>query len=63
MDMVTQAYTYVLTGTSVQSGWVFTRDTEDTKSFIDSIVNTTCALLFPLALSLLFPVMLYTLVL
>ena len=46
-----------------QSGYIFTRATEDSKSFVDSIINTTSALLFPLALSLLFPVMLYSLVL
>lgn len=28
MDLVTQAYTYMVSGTKVQSGWIFTRDTE-----------------------------------
>jgi len=39
------------------------RATDESKSFVDSIINTTSALIFPLALSLLFPVMLYSLVL
>jgi hypothetical protein len=47
----------------VQSGWVAMRDTSGGSSFVDSIINTVAALIFPLALSLLFPVMLYGLVL
>lgn len=66
--MVVQAYGYLVTslaGTpkTFQSGYIFTRDTESTKSFVDSIINTVSALIFPIALSLLFPVMLYGLVL
>lgn len=39
------------------------RDSSSTSSFLDSLINTVAALIFPLALSLLFPVMLYGLVL
>jgi ABC-type multidrug transport system fused ATPase/permease subunit len=39
------------------------RDSTSTSSFLDSLINTVAALIFPLALSLLFPVMLYGLVL
>ena len=46
-----------------QSGFIFTRDTASTKGFVDNIINTISALIFPIALSLLFPVMLYGLVL
>lgn len=68
-DLVTHAYGYLVnqnkTGTPLnyQSGYVFTRDTASTKSFVDNIINTISALIFPIALSLLFPVMLYGLVL
>ena len=66
--LITSAYAYVVgmqagKPVSIQSGYIFTRATDDSKSFVDSIINTTSALLFPLALSLLFPVMLYGLVL
>jgi len=50
-------------GDTLQSGYIFMRDTESSKSFVDSIINTVSALIFPLSLSLLFPVMLYGLVL
>lgn len=46
-----------------QSGFIFTRDLSSSKGFIDNIINTISALIFPIALSLLFPVMLYGLVL
>lgn len=65
-DLFTQAYAYVVhqgTPFSYQSGYLFMRDTADTKSFVDNIINTISALIFPIALSLLFPVMLYGLVL
>jgi len=48
---------------SVQSGWIAMRETSGSASFVDSLINTVAALIFPLALSLLFPVMLYGLVL
>jgi hypothetical protein len=68
-DLFTQAYAYVVnqlgTGTPLnyQSGYILMRDTADTKGFVDNIINTVSALIFPIALSLLFPVMLYGLVL
>lgn len=68
-DLFTQAYGYIVnqlgTGTPLnyQSGYLFMRDTADTKGFVDNIINTISALIFPIALSLLFPVMLYGLVL
>jgi hypothetical protein len=66
--MVTQAYGFLVTTlsgkpTTIQSGYIFTRDTDSSKSFVDNIINTVSALIFPIALSLLFPVMLYGLVL
>lgn len=68
LHQVTQAYGFVVTslaGTpmSYQSGFIFTRDTDSSKSLVDNLINTVCALIFPIALSLLFPVMLYGLVL
>ena len=39
------------------------RENDSSQSFVDSILNTISALIFPLGLSLLFPVMLYSLVL
>ena len=39
------------------------REGDDAASFVDNIINTVSALIFPIALSLLFPVMLYSLVL
>ena len=68
-DMFTQAYGYIINQLSggaplnYQSGYMFMRDTADTKGFVDNIINTISALIFPIALSLLFPVMLYGLVL
>lgn len=68
-DMFTQAYGYIVNKLgggaplNYQSGYMFMRDTADTKGFVDSIINTISALIFPIALSLLFPVMLYGLVL
>jgi hypothetical protein len=68
-DMFTQAYGYIISQLSggeplnYQSGYMFMRDTADTKGFVDNIINTISALIFPIALSLLFPVMLYGLVL
>lgn len=66
--MITQAYGYLVnkvggTAKTFQSGYIFTRDTDSSKSFVDNIINTVSALIFPIALSLLFPVMLYGLVL
>jgi hypothetical protein len=66
--MVTQAYGYLINKLggsvkTVQSGYILTRDTDSSKSFVDNIINTVSALIFPIALSLLFPVMLYGLVL
>lgn len=65
---MTQAYGYLVStkaGKSMnyQSGYIFTRDTESAQSFVNNIINTISALIFPIALSLLFPVMLYGLVL
>lgn len=57
------AFTSLKTGKSVQSGWIVMREGDSASSFVDSIINTVSALIFPLALSLLFPVMLYGLVL
>lgn len=68
-DLVTHAYAHIVsiikTGAPLnyQSGYIFTRDTASTKGFVDNIINTISALIFPIALSLLFPVMLYGLVL
>ena len=39
------------------------RDTASSQAFVDSLINTVAALIFPLALSLLLPVFLYALVL
>jgi hypothetical protein len=60
---IAQAYTWILTKTSTHSGWIFMRQDSESASFVDSLLNTVAALIFPLALSLLFPVMLYGLVL
>lgn len=62
-NYISSTYTQILTGKTVQSGWVAMRDTGTGASFVDSLINTVAALIFPLALSLLFPVMLYGLVL
>ena len=67
-DLLTQAYGYMVSTIAnapitYQSGYVFTRDTESAQSFVNNIINTISALIFPIALSLLFPVMLYGLVL
>jgi hypothetical protein len=53
----------LLTDKSIQNGWISMRENDESASFVDSIINTVSALIFPLALSLLFPVMLYGLVL
>lgn len=68
-DLVTRAYAYLVSSNTTgaplnyQSGFLFTRDTASTIGFVDNIINTISALIFPIALSLLFPVMLYGLVL
>jgi len=61
--LISASYIKYTTDKTVQGGYVFMRDTEGSKSFVDSIINTVSALIFPLSLSLLFPVMLYGLVL
>jgi hypothetical protein len=48
---------------TVDSGYVYMPQSEDQNSFIDIIINSVSALIFPLGLSLLFPVFLYTIVL
>ena len=60
---ITEAYLYAVTGKTMQSGYVLTRDTASTDAFVASLLNTISALVFPLGLSLLFPVFLYSLVL
>ena len=68
-DLVTQAYARIVSkmatgfGLEYRSGFIFTRAAADSKGFVDNIINTISALIFPIALSLLFPVMLYGLVL
>ena len=68
-DLVTQAYARIVSkmatgfGLEYRSGFMFTRAAADSKGFVDNIINTISALIFPIALSLLFPVMLYGLVL
>jgi hypothetical protein len=60
---LSEAFIWLNTKTSIQSGYVFYRDPASSSAFVDSLINTVSALIFPLALSLLFPVMLYVLVL
>lgn len=63
LDLFSSTYIRELTGQTMQSGYLFMPAAQDSKSLSDSIINTVAALVFPLALSLLFPVMLYGIVL
>jgi hypothetical protein len=60
---ISQAFAWITATITVQNGWISMRETGTGASFVDSLINTVSALIFPLALSLLFPVMLYGLVL
>ena len=47
----------------MESGYVLMPDIEGGVTFVDTVINFVAALVFPIALSLLFPVFLYTVVL
>lgn len=63
VDAITTSYINYLTESSLQSGYITMPDLEGAVSFIDTIINFVAVLVFPISLSLLFPVFLYTVVL
>lgn len=60
---ITETFTKYATGKSLGSGVLFMPEDESGVSFIDTIINLIAIILFPVSLSLLFPVFLYTVVL
>lgn len=63
LDMISSAFIKQKTNIGMSSGYILMPDLKDGGSFIDTILNIVSALVFPLALSLLFPVFLYSIVL
>ena len=60
---ITENFIKSATKKSVGSGVFFMPEDESGVSFIDTIINLIAIILFPVSLSLLFPVFLYTVVL
>lgn len=60
---LTESFIYQSTNKKVGSGIFFMPEDESGISFIDTIINLVAILIFPISLSLLFPVFLYTVVL
>lgn len=64
LDMISAAFLKEKTNAKMSSGYILMPDVkEGGGSFVDVILNSVSALVFPLALSLLFPVFLYSIVL
>lgn len=62
-DMLTTAFIKTVTGKDVKSGYTEMPQSGDGVSLIDTVISLVAVLIFPLSLSLLFPVFLYTVVL
>lgn len=60
---LTQSFIQYTTGKKVESGVFFMPEDESGISFVDTLISFIAVLIFPVSLSLLFPVFLYTVVL
>lgn len=63
MDMLNVAFIKTVTGSKVASGYLYMPVHPEITSLIDMLINSIATILFPLSLSLLMPVFLYTIVL
>lgn len=60
---LTQSFLQYTTGKTLESGIFFMPEDESGISFVDTLISFIAVLIFPVSLSLLFPVFLYTVVL
>ncbi len=63
MHMLTAGFLKTTKDVTLNSGYYYMAQSEDAVSFVDTIINTIGALVFPLSMSLLFPVFLSNIVL
>lgn len=63
MEFPVSSYFNLQTGKKLASGYYYMPEDESGVSFVDTVISFVAVLVFPISLSLLFPVFLYTVVL